>query len=140
MTVAFDLSRPLLSIRFLLTFFFILLLFVLNNIVHSPLKLHFSICTCYILFWSLARFYVHLWNWKQDQVVLSQHRPDKLSNQLLVLKPVTRWFWMLHEKNILKFSLRHLLPWWALVNSYTGLSNWSKVLIFWLRNRSCSHS
>ena len=59
---------------------------LLNNVVHSPLKLHFSICTCYILIWSLARFYVHLWNWKQDQVVLwfSQHRSDKSSNHLLV--------------------------------------------------------
>ena len=111
-----------------------------SHIVHSPLKLHFSICTCCILFWSLAHFYVHIWIETENRIKLPSHNTGQISHQSAscLKNQSLAGFWMLHEKNRLKFSLRHYLSWWPLLTAIP--KQLTKDPIFWLQNWSCSHS
>ena len=65
-----------------------------NNIVHSPLKLHFSIWTCYILFRSLARFMFIFET--ENRIQLSSHNTGQINHPISFLfkKPITSWFWI----------------------------------------------
>ena len=112
----------------------------MNSFVHSPLKLHFSICTCCILFWSLARFYVHLWIETENRIKLPSHNTGQVSHQSAscLKNQSLAGFWMLHKKNRLKFSLGHYFSWWPLLTAVPKQLMMDPI--FWLRNQSCIHS
>ena len=57
----------------------------------------------------------------ENRIKLPSHNTGQINHSFRVLckNQSLAGFWMLHEKNRLKFSLRHKLSWWALVNSYT---------------------
>ena len=60
----------------------------------------------------------------ENRIKLSSHNTGQIDHQSasFLQNQLVAGFWMLREKNRLKFSLRHYLSWWALltlVNSYT---------------------